>query len=133
VWTVKADGTPNTKVKLTDEDPYGVLVSPYTASGSLASVKVDYGALKPRTQYMFHTNAYDDSLHETNWSPWTKFTIEPYVTFPVAQSTSGIDPVAQTTVEFTRTDPDGSATIAPPSATSEPTLSDFRQGRLFQA
>ncbi|GAA2558146.1 hypothetical protein GCM10010423_69950 [Streptomyces levis] len=125
VWTVKADGTPNTKVKLTDANPYGVLVSPYTASGSLASVKVDYGVLKPRTQYMFHTNAFDGSLYETNWSPWTKFTIEPYVTFPVAQSTSGIDPVAQTTVEFTRTDPDGSATIALPSAASEPTLSDF--------
>ncbi|MYS95621.1 MULTISPECIES: hypothetical protein [Streptomyces] len=33
--------------------------------------------------------------------------------------------MVQTTVEFTRTDPDGSATITPPSATSEPTLSDF--------
>ncbi|MFG3064835.1 hypothetical protein ACGFYM_40800 [Streptomyces sp. NPDC048231] len=129
VWTVKADGTPDTKVKLTDANPYGVLVSPYVASGSLASVKVDYGVLKPRTQYMFHTNAFDGSLYETTWSPWTKFTIEPYATFPVAQSTSGIDPVAQTTVEFTRTDPDGSATatVAPQFATSEPTLSDFAE------
>ncbi|MDA5139888.1 hypothetical protein PEM37_00065 [Streptomyces sp. AD681] len=127
VWTVKADGTPATKVKLTDDNPYGVKVSPYVASGSLASVKIDYGVLKPRTQYMFHTNAFDGSLYETTWSPWTKFSIEQYATFPVAQSTSGIDPVAQTTVEFTRTDPDGSATAAPLSATPEPTLSDFAE------
>ncbi|MFJ3235576.1 hypothetical protein [Streptomyces sp. NPDC086787] len=129
VWTVKADGTAGTKVKLTGANPYGVLVSPYVASGSLASVKVGYGVLKPRTQYMFHTNAYDGSLYETTWSPWTKFTIEPYATFPGAQSTSGIDPVAQTTVEFTRTDPDGSATAAaaPQFATSEPTLSEFAE------
>ncbi|MFG3134538.1 hypothetical protein ACGFZU_43560 [Streptomyces tendae] len=117
VWTVSADGTPATKVKLTDDNPYGVKVSPYVASGSLASVKIDYGVLKSRTQYMFHTNAFDGSLYETTWSPWTKFSIEPYATFPVAQ----------TTVESTRTDPDGSATAAPLSATPEPTLSDFAE------
>ncbi|MET9477493.1 hypothetical protein [Streptomyces sp. NPDC002922] len=40
--------------------------------------------------------------------------------------------MAQTTVEFTRTDPDGSATVAPLSATSEPTLSDFAEDDCFK-
>ncbi|MEV6653955.1 hypothetical protein [Streptomyces sp. NPDC051219] len=127
VYTANADGTPGTKVNLTDANPYGVLVSPYVTSGSTASVKVDYGRLKPRTTYLMHTNAYDGSLYETTWSPWAKFRIEPYVTFPTAQSTSGIDSTAQTTVEFTRTDPDGSATATSSTATaqSSPTLADF--------
>ncbi|MET9587085.1 hypothetical protein ABZY10_29150 [Streptomyces sp. NPDC006539] len=39
VWTVKADGTPDTKVKLTDDNPYGVKVSPYSMlSGSLSKL-----------------------------------------------------------------------------------------------
>lgn len=120
------DGTPGTKVKLTGANPYGVLVSPYVASGGTASVKVDYGRLKPRTTYLVHTNAYDGSLYETAWSPWAKFRIEPYVTFPSAP-TSYVDSTAQTTVEFTHTDPDGSATATSSTATakSSPTLADF--------
>lgn len=49
VYTANADGTPGTKVKLTDANTYGVLVSPFVASGSTAQVQVEYGRLKPRT------------------------------------------------------------------------------------
>ncbi|MGX1673343.1 hypothetical protein [Streptomyces sp. NPDC055400] len=125
VWTANADGTPKAKVKLTDANPYGVLVSPYVASGSLAKVQIDYGVLDPRTLYTFHTNAFDGSLYETTWSPWTTFRVDPYATFPVAQSSSTIDPLKQTTDEFTRTDPDGSATASAPTAAASPSLSDF--------
>lgn len=138
VWTAKADGTPDKKVKLTDANPYGVLVSPYTASGATAKMQVDYGILKPRTDYLFHTNAFDGSLYETTWSPWAKFRIEPYVMFPSGMTDAPIDSTEQQTIEFTRTDPDGSATpsaaapaaksatpSAPASAEEEPKLSDF--------
>ncbi len=132
VYTANADGTPGTKVKLTDANTYGVLVSPFVASGSTAQVQVEYGRLKPRTDYLVHTSAYDGSLYETNWSPWAKFRIEPYVTFPVAQASSGIDSTAQTIVEFTRTDPGAAPAAAAASSPSSqgatpssPALADF--------
>ncbi|MER6391639.1 hypothetical protein ACFXEL_30615 [Streptomyces sp. NPDC059382] len=134
VYTANADGTPGTKVKLTDDNTYGVLVSPFVASGAPAQMQVDYGRLKPRTDYLVHTSAFDGSLYETNWSPWAKFRIDPYVTFPVGQSSSGIDSTAQTIVEFTRTNPGAAPAAArssSPSASSEgatppsPTVADF--------
>ncbi|MEU2868127.1 hypothetical protein ABZ769_02835 [Streptomyces olivoreticuli] len=36
VWTTDADGKPKTQVKLTDANPYGVLVSDFVASGKTA-------------------------------------------------------------------------------------------------
>ncbi|WP_406301129.1 hypothetical protein OHA61_00430 [Streptomyces sp. NBC_00885] len=105
VWTTDANGKPKTQVKLTDANPYGVLVSGYVASGKPASVPVPYGKLKPGVTYTFHTNAFDGSLYETTWSPWANFRIEPYVKFPAPQASSTIDPVAQKIIEFTRTDP----------------------------
>ncbi|WP_049714186.1 hypothetical protein [Streptomyces caatingaensis] len=105
VWTTDADGKPKTQVKLTDANPYGVLVSPFVASGKTAQVTVPYGKLKPGVTYTFHTSAYDGSLYETDWSPWANFRIEPYVAFPAPQASSTIDPLAQKTIEFTRTDP----------------------------
>ncbi|NVK80238.1 hypothetical protein HG542_21610 [Streptomyces morookaense] len=122
VWTTDADGKPKTQVKLTDANPYGVLVSPFVASGRTAQVTVPYGRLKPGVTYTFHTSAYDGSLYETDWSPWANFRIEPYVTFPAPQASSSIDPVAQKIIEFTRSDPgpalptlrkDGTALKAP--------------------
>ncbi|MGP3999491.1 hypothetical protein [Streptomyces sp. 8N706] len=90
VWTAKADGTPGTKVKLTDDNEYGVLVSPYVNSGQKAQVKVPAGRLKNNTTYMFHTNAYDGSLYETTWSPWATFTVRAGIdlTLPALDSTS---------------------------------------------
>ncbi|WP_329028100.1 hypothetical protein [Streptomyces sp. NBC_00690] len=105
VWTTNPNGTPKAQVKLTDANPYGVLVSPFVASGALAKVPVPYGKLKPGVTYTFRTNAFDGSLYETTWSPWANFKIVPYVTFPAPQATSTINPVAQTEIEFTRTDP----------------------------
>ncbi|MGW8326781.1 hypothetical protein ACWGLE_02600 [Streptomyces sp. NPDC055897] len=105
VFTAKADGTPDTKVILTDANKYGVLISDYVASGATASKQVDYGRLKPGVTYLVHTNAYNGSFYETDWSPWAKFRIEPYATFPAPQATSGIDELAQKKLEFTRTDP----------------------------
>ncbi len=105
VYTTNADGTPKAEVDLDGTGPNGVLVSPYVASGGTAKVTVAYGILKPGVLYAFRTSAYDGSLYETTWSPWANFKITPYVTFPAPQTSSTIDPVAQTEVEFTRSDP----------------------------
>ncbi|TDC05260.1 hypothetical protein [Actinomadura bangladeshensis] len=75
VWTTDASGNPKAQVKLTDANPYGVLVSDFVASGKTAQVTVPSGALKPGVTYAFHTSAYDGSLYETTWSPWAKFKI----------------------------------------------------------
>ncbi|TYC15830.1 hypothetical protein [Actinomadura syzygii] len=75
VWTLDADGKPKDRVKLTDDNPYGVLVSDFVASGKTASVTVDTGRLKPGVTYVFRTSAFDGSLYETSWSPWAKFKI----------------------------------------------------------
>lgn len=86
VWTTDADGKPKAQVKLTDANPYGVLVSGFVASGKTAQVTVPYGKLKPGALYTFHTSAYDGSLYEPDWSPWANFKINPYVTFPAPQA-----------------------------------------------
>ncbi|MGW6458689.1 hypothetical protein ACWF94_22705 [Streptomyces sp. NPDC055078] len=104
-WTTDAAGKPKTQVKLTDANPYGVLVSPFAASGATAQVTVPYGKLKPGVTYTFRTSAFDGTLYETSWSPWANFKIAPYVTFPAPQATSTIDPVAQQVHPVTRTDP----------------------------
>lgn len=105
VYTTNADGTPKAQVDLDGPGQYGVLVSPFVASGTLAKVPVPYGKLKPGVLYTFRTSAFDGSLYETDWSPWADFRIEPYVKFPAAQSSSAIDPTAQETAEVTRPDP----------------------------
>ncbi|MGH3239513.1 MAG: hypothetical protein ACRDNL_03980 [Spirillospora sp.] len=73
VWTTDAAGKPKDKVKLTDDNDYGVLVSGFVASGKTASVTVPAGKLKLGVTYIFHTSAYDGSLYETSWSPWARF------------------------------------------------------------
>ncbi|MDX3746523.1 hypothetical protein [Streptomyces sp. AK08-02] len=105
VYTANADGTPKAQVDLDGSGEYGVLVSPYVASGATARVTVPYGILKPGVLYKFRTSAFDGSLYETNWSPWADFRIEPYVKFPAAQTSSTIDKTAQEIIEFTRTNP----------------------------
>lgn len=105
VYTTNADGTPKAQVDLDGSGQYGVLVSPYVASGGTAKVTVPYGILKPGVLYKFRTSAYDGSLYETNWSPWADFRIEPYMKFPAAQTSSAIDPTVQAIQEFTRSDP----------------------------
>ncbi|MFG7942610.1 hypothetical protein [Streptomyces cacaoi] len=105
VWTLDADGKPKSQVKLTDENPYGVLVSDFVASGKTAQVAVEYGRLKPGVEYAFRTSAFDGSLYETSWSPWAKFRISPYVTFPAPQSSSTIDPVSQEPRTVIRSEP----------------------------
>ncbi|MFI7415574.1 hypothetical protein ACIBU0_43780 [Streptomyces sp. NPDC049627] len=105
VWTTDSAGKPKTQVKLTDDNPYGVLVSGFVASGKTAQVTVPDKKLKPGVTYTFHTSAYDGSLYETEWSPWANFKINPYVSFPAPQASSTIDSLAQKNIEFTRTDP----------------------------
>ncbi|MFF4013754.1 hypothetical protein [Streptomyces sp. NPDC001843] len=75
VWTADAAGKPKTKVKLNDSE-YGVIVSPYVASGSTVTVDVPAGKLSMNTNYVFHTSAFDGSLYETSWSPWAPFRVE---------------------------------------------------------
>ncbi|MCX5083992.1 hypothetical protein ACFC18_40195 [Streptomyces sp. NPDC056121] len=72
VWTADAAGKPKTKVKLNDSE-FGVIVSPYVASGTLVTVDVPAGRLSLNTNYVFHTSAFDGSLYETTWSPWAPF------------------------------------------------------------
>ncbi|MFD5110290.1 hypothetical protein [Streptomyces cinereoruber] len=75
VWTADAAGKPVTKVKPNDST-YGVIVSPYVASGGTAKVDVPAGKLALNTNYVFRINAYDGSLYETVRSPWAKFRVE---------------------------------------------------------
>ncbi|MFD5074411.1 hypothetical protein [Streptomyces sp. NPDC058371] len=75
VWTADAAGNPKTKVKI-DDNEYGVIVSPFVASGSTVTVDVPAGKLAMNTNYVFHTSAYDGSLYETTWSPWARFRVE---------------------------------------------------------
>ncbi|MFG2306942.1 hypothetical protein [Actinacidiphila glaucinigra] len=105
VYTTNADGTPKAQVDLDGSGQYGVLVSPFVASGSTAKVTVPYGILKPGVLYKFRTSAFDGSLYETTWSPWADFRIEPYVKFPAPQTSSTIDSTAQEIHAITRTDP----------------------------
>ncbi|MER7666663.1 hypothetical protein [Streptomyces sp. NPDC096193] len=55
--------------------------------------------------YKFRTSAFDGSLYETAWSPWTDFRIAPYVQFPVELTSSTIDSEARAITELNRTDP----------------------------
>ena len=75
VWKADTAGNPTSKVSISD-DPYGVLVSGYVESGSVASVTVGPGKLDPNVDYLFHTSAYDGGLYETEWSDWEPFRVE---------------------------------------------------------
>ncbi|MDI3390129.1 hypothetical protein QIS99_28645 [Streptomyces sp. B-S-A8] len=75
VWTSDAAGNPLKKVSIADNQ-WGVIVSPYVASGTTVTADVPVGKLALNTNYVFHTSAFDGSLYETSWSPWAKFRIE---------------------------------------------------------
>ncbi|OKJ63473.1 hypothetical protein AMK27_11330 [Streptomyces sp. CB02009] len=75
VWTADAAGKPLKKVPIADNE-YGVIVSPYVATGTTVTVDVPVGKLALNTNYVFHTSAFDGSLYETSWSPWAKFRVE---------------------------------------------------------
>ncbi|MFE9770459.1 hypothetical protein ACFYOV_01985 [Streptomyces sp. NPDC005931] len=114
VHTTDANGKPTaTVVKLTDDNEWGVLVSGEVDAGKPASVKVPAGKLKNGVTYAVRSSGYDatSKVYEDDWSPYSTFKInvppadKPYVTFPAAQATSSIDSIAQTPIEFGRTDP----------------------------
>ncbi|MFG1663961.1 hypothetical protein [Streptomyces sp. Y7] len=114
VHTTDSAGKPTaTVVKLTDENEWGVLVSGEVTAGKPASVTVPAGKLKNGVTYAVRSSGYDatSDVYENDWSPYSTFKInvppaeKPYVTFPAPQATSGIDSLAQTPIEFTRTDP----------------------------
>ncbi|WP_438290406.1 TNT domain-containing protein [Streptomyces sp. HUAS TT7] len=86
VWTVKADGSAGSKVSLTDDNQWGVLVSGFTASGTPTSVTVPNGKLKDGWTYLVRSSAYDGSAYETDWSPWSKFKVTAPVDRPVEPS-----------------------------------------------
>ncbi|MFF2302861.1 hypothetical protein ACFVVP_10205 [Streptomyces sp. NPDC058128] len=75
VWTADAAGKPLKKVPIADNE-YGVIVSPYVATGTTVTVDVPVGKVALNTNYVFHTSAFDGSLYETSWSPWAKFRVE---------------------------------------------------------
>ncbi|MFI0928620.1 hypothetical protein ACH4TP_32635 [Streptomyces sp. NPDC021012] len=105
VYTTNADGTPKAQVDLDGTGQYGVLTSPYVASGSTGKATVPYGKLRPGVLYEFRTSAFAGSLYGTNWSPWADFRIDPYMKSPAPQTTSTIDPPTQADIEVTRTSP----------------------------
>ncbi|UXY40425.1 hypothetical protein [Streptomyces albidocamelliae] len=114
VRTTDSSGKPTaTVVKLTDDNQWGVLVSSEVAAGKPASVTVPAGKLKNGVTYAVRSSGYDatSNVYESDWSPYSTFRInvppaeKPYVTFPAPQAASGIDSLAQTPVEVTRTDP----------------------------
>ncbi|ROP56041.1 hypothetical protein [Streptomyces sp. PanSC9] len=114
VHTTDSSGKPTaTVVKLTDDNQWGVLVSSEVAAGKPASVTVPAGKLKNGVTYAVRSSGYDatSNVYESDWSPYSTFRInvppaeKPYVTFPAPQAASGIDSLAQTPIEVTRTDP----------------------------
>ncbi|MGW7307421.1 DNRLRE domain-containing protein [Streptomyces sp. NPDC054835] len=60
----------------TNKQVGGLLVSPYVASGSPASVTVPPGILTEGRAYKFRTNSYDGTHYNTAWSAWKTFTID---------------------------------------------------------
>ncbi|MEU0053874.1 hypothetical protein [Streptomyces sp. NPDC006309] len=114
VHTTDSGGKPTaTVVKLTDANQWGVLVSGEVNAGKAASVTVPAGKLKNGVTYAVRSSGYDatSKVYENGWSSYSNFKInvppadKPYVTFPAPQTTSGIDSLAQTPIEVTRTDP----------------------------
>lgn len=75
VWEADSNGDPDTKVSISDTE-FGVQVSEFVESGSVASVTVPPGKLVPNVDYLFHTSAFDGSLYETDWSRWEPFRVE---------------------------------------------------------
>ncbi|MGW8437808.1 hypothetical protein ACWGKS_21895 [Nocardiopsis sp. NPDC055879] len=74
-WEADSNGNPETKVSISDTE-FGVQVSDFVESGSVASVAVPPGKLDPNVEYLFRTSAYDGSLYETDWSGWEPFRVE---------------------------------------------------------
>ncbi|MFI6689873.1 TNT domain-containing protein [Streptomyces sp. NPDC050485] len=83
VWNADKNGNAASKVNLTDANKWGVLVSGYTASGTPTNVNVPAGKLKDGQTYLVRSSAYDGSAYETDWSPWSKFTVGVPVVPPV--------------------------------------------------
>ncbi|KOG45724.1 hypothetical protein ADK75_30170 [Streptomyces virginiae] len=78
VWTYESMTTPGWKMDLDGAGPNGRLVSPFVPVGSNAEVTVDYGILgKTESAYLMRTQAYDGTLYEDGWSPWTPFYVQP--------------------------------------------------------
>ncbi|MCQ9178169.1 hypothetical protein KMT30_03765 [Streptomyces sp. IBSBF 2953] len=114
VHTTDSSGKPtDTVVKVSDDNQWGVLVSGEVTAGQPASMPVPAGKLKNGVTYAVRSSGYDatSKVYESDWSPYSTFKInvppaeKPYVTFPAPQATSSIDSLAQTPIEFTRTDP----------------------------
>ncbi|MCD9195188.1 hypothetical protein [Streptomyces albireticuli] len=76
MWTTDTGGKPKSRVKLTDDNEYGVLVSGFVASGKTAQVTVPAGKLNGGQTYALRTSAFDGTLYETDWSPWATFKID---------------------------------------------------------
>ncbi|MER5299719.1 TNT domain-containing protein [Streptomyces lasiicapitis] len=93
VWTAKADGTAGSKVNLTDDNKFDVLVSGFAASGTPASVTVPKGKLKDGSTYLVRSSAYDGSAYEADWSPWAKFKVAVPPVVPPGPITDGRDDV----------------------------------------
>ncbi|WP_078957674.1 DNRLRE domain-containing protein [Streptomyces glaucescens] len=72
----KVNGTFQIYDSATNTQVGNVIVSPYVASGSAASVTVPAGVLSNGRTYKFRTSPYDGTHYNTGWSAWRTFTVD---------------------------------------------------------
>ncbi|MDO0911852.1 DNRLRE domain-containing protein [Streptomyces sp. DT2A-34] len=72
----KVNGTFQIYDNATNTQVGEVLVSPYVASGKVASVTVPSGMLANAKTYKFRTSPYDGTHYNTGWSAWKTFTVD---------------------------------------------------------
>ncbi|CAM5292592.1 RHS repeat-associated core domain-containing protein [Streptomyces californicus] len=72
----KVNGTFQIYDSATNTQVGNVIVSPYVASGSAASVTVPAGVLSNGKTYKFRTSPYDGTHYNTGWSAWRTFTVD---------------------------------------------------------
>ncbi|MFG2708509.1 DNRLRE domain-containing protein [Streptomyces sp. NPDC048386] len=89
-----------------------LLVSPYVASGSPASVQVPAGLLADGKTYKFRTNPYDGTNYNLAWSDWTSFRVDTTAPAAPAKITSADYPSGAWTAG---TGHDAAFTVTPPA------------------
>ncbi|MDT9682749.1 DNRLRE domain-containing protein [Streptomyces sp. TRM76323] len=72
----KVNGTFQIFDNATDTQVGNVLVSPWVASGQVASVTVPTGVLTNGKTYKFRTSPYDGAHYNLGWSEWKTFTVD---------------------------------------------------------
>ncbi|MGW4031211.1 DNRLRE domain-containing protein [Streptomyces sp. NPDC004838] len=72
----KVNGTFQIFDSVTNTQVGAVIVSPFVASGKVASVSVPTGVLTNGKTYKFRTSPYDGAHYNVGWSAWKTFTVD---------------------------------------------------------